>query len=188
MLIAGHETTATTLAWIWEQLLRRADLVQRVRDEVDDVVGDDVIAWKHIRALRFTEAVIAEGMRLRPLAPILGARRLQAPVELGGFRLPAGTALLMGLHLLQRRPETYPEPHAFRPDRFLDVKPDPYAWAPFGGGHRRCLGMSFAMTEMKVVIATMARRTTLELDTPAVRPVRRGLFFAPEHGLRVRVR
>ena len=138
-------------------------------------------------ANEYLDAVVKETLRLRPIVPDV-VRQLQRPMRFAGYDLPAGVHLAPNIHLAHRRAETYPEPDRFQPERFLGVKPDPYAWLPFGGGIRRCLGMAFALYEMKIVIAAVLARMRLELAAPgAVRVVRRTVTLAPEAGTRVRV-
>ncbi len=153
LLVAGHESTATMLAWAFERLVRHPDMLARVRDEA--LAGEDAYA----------EAVVQETLRLRPVLPIV-LRRLAAPLEIAGHPLPAGTWLAPCAYLVQRRADVYDEPLAFRPERFLERKPGTYTWMPFGGGVRRCLGASFAQMEMKQVLQTVV--TGAEL-----RPARR---------------
>jgi cytochrome P450 len=109
-------------------------------------------------------------------------------MRFAGFDLPAGVSLAPCIHLAHRRADVYPEPERFRPERFLDLRPDPYAWLPFGGGIRRCLGMAFALYEMKIVIGVVLARLRLRLDRPGtVRVIRRSVTLAPRGGTRVRV-
>jgi len=139
LLVAGHESTATMLAWAFERLVRHPDKLARVREEA--LAGEEA----------YVEAVVQETLRLRPVLPIV-LRRLAAPLEIGGRPLPAGAWVAPCAYLVQRRPDLYPDPLAFRPERFLDSRPGTYAWMPFGGGVRRCLGASFAQLEMKCVL------------------------------------
>jgi cytochrome P450 len=173
ILLAGHETTATGLAWTFEQLVRHPGVLREVRRELD--------AGGH----EYLDAVIKESLRARPVLPNVG-RVLAEAHELFGHVLPAGTGVLPSITLLHRRAATFPEPEAFRPERFLGAGPSGYAWIPFGGGIRRCLGASFALLEMRVVLQTVLR----ELDlVPARRApegvVRRGITLTPADGGRV---
>ena len=134
-------------------------------------------------------ATIHAIMRLRPVLPNAEPRLTKQPVEIGGFRYPAGVALLASVFLVHRDPDIYPEPHAFRPERFLDKAPGTYTWIPFGGGRRRCLGASFALQEMKVVIRAVLSR--YELASAGERPEqtgRRSITFSPERGATVVLR
>jgi cytochrome P450 len=141
-----------------------------------------------IARMPYLDAVIKEVLRLRPVIPAVG-RRLTAPFELRGRTLPAGTLLVPTTYLAHHDPSIYPEPDAFRPERFLEKKPDPYAWFPFGGGARRCLGMAFALYEMKIVIAAVLAGARLEKAGPSLSRVRiRAFTFAPEGGTKVVMR
>ena len=176
LLVAGHETTATALAWALEALARHPRALARLRDEVDRT--EDA----------YLDAVIKETLRLRPVVALV-LRRLTAPMEIGGRMLPAGVSVAPSIYLLHRRPELYPDPRAFRPERFLEQPPGTYTWIPFGGGVRRCLGASFAQFEMRVVLREVVAR--LELRPGSARPerrVRRAIFFSPSRGGEVTVR
>ncbi|MFB3819939.1 MAG: cytochrome P450 [Candidatus Methylomirabilales bacterium] len=167
LLVAGHETTATALAWAFERLLRAPRSLARVQHELAEGGG------------AYLDAVLKEVLRLRPIVPIV-VRRLAAPMLVQGYVLPAGAHVAPCSYLVHRRPDVYPDPLAFRPERFLEAPPDPYAWIPFGGGSRRCLGGSFAMYEMKVVLSTVLGRAELRPAVQAAEPIRRrGLTFAP---------
>ena len=173
LLLAGHETTATGLAWTFDLLLRHPDVLARLVDEVD--AGDDT----------YVRAVVSEALRLRPVVPLAG-RRLAAPLEAPGLSLPAGTDVTPAIWLTHTRAETYPDPYAFRPERFLDRKPDTYAWVPFGGGVRRCIGAAFAELEMRVVLAAVLRSRVLKAADPsAERVARRNVTFSPANGTRL---
>lgn len=153
LLLAGHETTATSLSWAVERLLRNPPALERLQAELDE--GRE----------EYLDAVIRETLRLRPVVPVV-LRDLQQEVELGGHRLPAGTRIGCSITLAHRNPDIYPDPAAFRPERFLEAKPGTYTWIPFGGGVRRCLGASFALFEMKQVLPAIIRG----LDLRAVQP------------------
>lgn len=177
LLLAGHETTATALAWTFERLLRTPEALERTRGSLDDR------GW--------LDAVGKEALRVRPVLPNVG-RVLGAPFEVDGHVLPAGTAVLPSIALLHGRAEEFPEPEAFRPERFLgDDAPSGYAWIPFGGGARRCIGAAFALLEMRVVLATVleACPDLRFAGAPAGEAaVRRGIVIAPADGARVRLR
>jgi cytochrome P450 len=174
LLLAGHETTATAAAWTVELLLRNPEPLGRLR--ADLAGGTD-----------YLEAAIKEALRLRPVIPAVG-RRLAEPVTLNGYRLPAGINVSPAIYLLHRRLDTYPDPDTFRPERFLEEPPDSYHWIPFGGGTRRCIGASFAMLELRVVLSTIlqqARLSLVEKRPERIRP--RAVVFVPAHGVRVRL-
>jgi cytochrome P450 len=170
LLVAGHETSATALAWALEALARHPAVLSRLRDEVD--AGEDT----------YLDAVVKEILRLRPVIALV-LRRLTEPMEIGGRLLPAGVNVAPCIYLIHRHPDVYPEPRAFRPERFLEQPPGTYTWIPFGGGVRRCLGASFAQFEIKVVLRELVKR--LEIRPARPRPerrVRRAIVFAPERG------
>ncbi len=177
-LVAGHETTASQLAWAFERLAREPQVTERINAEFEAGEGD-----------AYLTATIQEILRLRPVLPNAEPRLTKQPVEIGGFRYPAGVALLASAFLLHHDPDIYPEPFAFRPERFLDKAPGTYTWIPFGGGRRRCLGASFAMQEMKIVIRAALQRFDLSAASP--RPeqtARRSITFSPSGGASVILR
>jgi cytochrome P450 len=144
---------------------------------------------EQLAKLEYLDAAIKEVLSIRPITAFGGTRVLQAPWRLGAWEIPPGTAVANGLSMLHRRPDLYPEPFAFRPERFLDRRPDPYEWTPFGGGVRRCLGMAFALYEMKIVLAHLLATTELALAEPGrTRAVTRGFCIAPARGLPIRIR
>ncbi len=177
LLLAGHETTATALAWTLERLVRTPEVLARVREEAEAGEGTD-----------YLDATIKEALRLRPVVPGV-VRQLQRPLTIGGIDLPAGVHVAPSIYLIHRRPDVYPEPDAFRPERFLgEDAPSTYEWLPFGGGIRRCLGASFAQYEMRIVLRTILRRATLETTDAAAEPVkRRFVTYTPARGGRIRV-
>jgi cytochrome P450 len=133
----------------------------------------------------YLDAVIKETLRLRPVVPAV-ARCLAEPTELGGRMFPAGVHITPSIYLLHRRPDLYPDPESFRPERFLERPPGTYEWIPFGGGVRRCLGASFALFEMKVVLSTILRRAQLAPATASPEQVtRRAVTLAPSRGGRI---
>jgi cytochrome P450 family 135 len=148
LLVAGHETTATALSWAVERLVRHPAKLERLTAEVQDG-GDDYLT-----------AVVQETLRLRPVISLVN-RTLKAPMEFGGYELPAGIKVAPCIYLMHRRPDIYPEPDRFLPERFLDQAPGTYTWIPFGGGVRRCIGGAFAQFEMQVVLRELFRRRTL---------------------------
>ena len=170
LLVAGHETSATALAWALDALTHHPRVLERLRDEID--AGEDA----------YLDAVVKETLRLRPVIALV-LRRLVEPMEIGGRSLPAGVTLAPCIYLLHRRADVYDEPRAFRPERFLEKPPGTYTWIPFGGGVRRCLGASFAQFEMKVVLRELVTR--LDIRAARAEPerrIRRAIVFAPERG------
>jgi len=173
LLVAGHETTATSLAWCFELLLRRPDLVERVRDELD------------MGSARLLDGAIRETLRLRPVFRYT-SRRLRVPLVLGEHTIPAGVAVGANVYLAHCRVDSYEDPHAFRPERFLAATPAPGTWIPFGGGIRRCLGASFATYEMGVIVQTVLEVARLRpaFQQPE-RVALRAVTMVPNHGTRV---
>jgi cytochrome P450 len=178
LVLAGHETTANSLAWAWERLVRTPAAYDRLRDSVRSGTEAD----EHI------EAAISEAMRSRPVIPIIG-RRVTVPWRLGAYVVPAGTPIAMSILLLHHRDDLYPHPYSFKPERWLGRKPGTYEWIPFGGGIRRCLGAALAMAEQRVVLDAMVRRVELEAEDPRPeRAVHRNVTMIPSRGGRVVVR
>jgi cytochrome P450 len=173
LLVAGHETTATSLAWAVERLSRHPEKLERLRGEVEAGSED------------YLTATIQETLRLRPVISIV-IRRLTEPVEIGGYELPAGVSVTPSIYLMHRNPEIYPDPEAFKPERFLDNPPGTYTWIPFGGGVRRCLGASFAQFEMAVVLRELVKRREIHPANPqSERVFRRAITETPRHNARV---
>ena len=187
MLLAGHETTGTALAWTLERLLSHPEICAKAEAECDAVTGGGPVQRAHVPQLKYLDAVIQETLRIRPIMPVGGVRKLHAPFEVGGFTVPTGATIANCMYLAHRRAESFPEPERFLPERFVGTAPDIYEWTPFGGGARRCVGMAFAFWEMKVVLATVLTNVRLRLDAKDVRTMRRGFFLAPEGGPPVRI-
>jgi cytochrome P450 len=179
LVLAGHETTANSLAWILERLLRTPGPYARLRELAR---GQDRAAGQ-----AYVEATIHEGMRNRPVIPMI-ARLVLRPWRLGEYTVPARTPVGVSIIALHHRPDVYPEPHAFEPERFLGVKPGSYTWLPFGGGIRRCLGATLAMAEQRVVLDAIARRTDLIAPDPTPEhPRMRNVTMIPRGGCLVSV-
>jgi cytochrome P450 len=177
-LVAGHETTASQLAWAFSLLCRAPDVQRRLADELD--AGEDEA---------YLTATINEVMRSRPVLPNAEPRLVKKPVEIGGFAYPPGVVLVVNAHLVHHDPEIYPDPHAFRPERFLDRAPGTYTWLPFGGGRRRCIGASFALLEMKVVLrAVLERCEIVPVDATPEVARRRSITISPSLGARMILR
>ena len=173
LLLAGHETTATGLAWTFDLLVRHPAVLERLVAAVD---GGETA---------YVRAVVSEALRLRPVVPLAG-RRLAAPLRVNGYELPPGTDVTPAIWLAHTRADRYPEPFAFRPERFLDGAPATSAWVPFGGGVRRCIGAAFAEMEMRVALTEILRRVSLRAAGPhAERVARRNVTFSPAKGTRV---
>ena len=185
MLLAGHETTATSLSWVIHHLLQNPDVLEKVRAELRRVVGGGPIQAEHMSELAYLDATIKETARLNPIVPVV-ARYLEQPTRIGAYEIPAGCVAAPCIYLTHRRPELWPEPEAFNPDRFVGKRVDPYTFFPFGGGVRHCLGAAFAAYEMKIVLAQMLSRVSLRpVPGYTVRVVRRSITFAPSEGLPV---
>jgi cytochrome P450 family 135 len=173
LLVAGHETTATSLSWAVERLCRHPDKLDRLREEVE--AGSE----------EYLTATIQETLRLRPVISIV-LRRLTEPVEIGGYELPAGVSVAPSIYLMHRNPEIYPNTDAFEPERFLDNPPGTYTWIPFGGGVRRCLGAAFAQLEMAVVLKELVSlRAIRPAKAKPERIFRRAITETPRHNARV---
>ncbi len=178
LVLAGHETTANSLAWSFERLLRNPHAYDRLRETVRDG-GEEASAY--------VEATIHETMRSRPVIPIIG-RRVKVPWRLGDYAVPRNTSVLMSILLLHHREDIYPDPFSFRPERFLGKKPGTYTWIPFGGGIRRCLGATLAMAEQRVVMDAIARRTDMRAPDPRPEHARhRNVTMIPQHGAKVEI-
>jgi cytochrome P450 family 135 len=174
LLVAGHETTATGLAWAFELLLRNPPVLERLRAALAG--GDEA----------YLDAVVKETLRVRPVVPGIGRVVRGEPFEVGGYVIPPGIEINPSIAAIHRRADRYPKPKTFRPERFLgpDV-PDTYTWIPFGGGTRRCLGASFATFEMRVVIRRVIERTSLApLGRRPEKGVRKGVTIVPRRGVR----
>ena len=170
LLVAGHETTASSLAWAVERLVRHPEALARLRAEADEGGSD------------YADAVCKETLRLRPILSLV-VRRLKEPMEIGGQLLPAGVTVAPCIYLVHRRPDVYPDPLAFRPERFLEEQAGTYTWFPFGGGVRRCLGASFALFEMRIVLQELVAGLDLRAADPRPeRFVRRAITNVPRKG------
>ncbi len=177
LVLAGHETTANSLAWAWERLVRNPEAQARLVESVRSGEGEEAI-----------EQTITETMRSRPVVPIVG-RRAKLPWRLGEYGVRADTPVLISILLLHHREDLYEEPFEFRPERWIDRKPGTYEWLPFGGGIRRCLGAALAMAEQRVVLEATARRLDLVAEDPAPeRALHRNVTMIPARGARVVVR
>ena len=174
LLAAGHETTATSLSWAVERLVRHPDMLERLRTEA--LAGEDDA---------YLTATIQETLRLRPVISIV-LRRLTEPAEVAGYKLPAGISVVPSIYLAHRNPEVYPDPQAFKPERFLETPPGTYTWIPFGGGVRRCLGASFAQFEMAVVLRELVKRRDIRPANPRPERIfRRAITETPRHNTKV---
>jgi cytochrome P450 len=184
LLIAGHETTAAGLAWAFDNILANPDVTARVEKELAEVAPDGELTVEQLGRLAYVDAVAKEALRLRPILQIV-ARRQKAPLRVGTWDLPEGTVVAPCIYLTHRRPDLYPDPERFDPTRFLDAKASPYAFLPFGGGIRKCIGAAFALYQMKVVIAAVMSRAKLRLVAPSERAARRTVTLVPARRTKV---
>jgi cytochrome P450 len=175
LLVAGHETTASSLAWAFERLARSPAVLGRLLEEIDAGEGNGYLT-----------ATIQETLRRRPVLPNVAPRLVKQPVEVGGWSYPVGACLVPNTYLIHHDPDIYPDPYAFRPERFLDEPPGTYTWIPFGGGVRRCLGEAFAQFEMAVVLEELVRRRQVRPSRPQPeRSFRRAITETPRRNAEV---
>jgi cytochrome P450 len=178
LLVAGHETTASELAWAFERLVREPTVLKRLADEIDRGDGDEYLT-----------ATIHETLRRRPVLPNAEPRLVKEPVEIGGWSYPPDVCLIANAYLLHHDPDIYPDPYAFRPERFLDEQPGTYTWIPFGGGRRRCIGASFAQLEMKIVLERVLGASSVQPATDGLELTRRrNITISPGRGARTVLR
>jgi cytochrome P450 len=180
LLLAGHETTATSVAWAIERLVRHPDKLERLVAEIDAYPdgGEEYIT-----------AVVNETLRVRPVVPIV-ARILRDELQVGPYALPAGTRVTPSIYLTNRNPRAYDRPEEFEPERYLDSAPETFSWIPFGGGIRRCIGASFAQLEMKLILRTVLAELSPSLPRGLHRRSgelirRRAITLVPSAGARV---
>jgi cytochrome P450 len=188
MLFAGHETTAIALSWALYWVHYLPEVREKLLQELNsiDIANADPTT---ITQLPYLNAVCSETLRIYPVAFFSFSRILKAPMKLMGYDLPKGTSISPCIYLTHHRPDIYPEPEKFQPERFLERQFSPYEFMPFGGGNRRCLGMGFALFEMKLVLANILSNYSLELlDKVPLQPVRRGIVFAPNGGVNLMVK
>ena len=175
LLLAGHETTATGLAWAVERLVRHPAVLAKAQAAARD--GDDA----------YLDAVVAETLRVRPVVPDISRRVIQ-PVTVAGFELPAGLMVDPAIALVHKSADNYADPLGFDPERFVGQPPDPAIWLPFGGGNRRCLGAAFATTEMRIVLGEVLRGVDLGTTTDAGEAAKvRHVTLVPRDGARIQV-
>jgi cytochrome P450 len=176
LLVAGHDTTATALSWALERLTRHPDVLTKAVQAAD--AGDD----------EYLDAVAKETLRIRPVVFDVG-RLLKEPVELAGYLLPAGVMVVPGIGLVHSDSDVYPDADRFDPDRMVGATLSPTTWFPFGGGNRRCLGATFAMVEMRIVLREILRRVELATTTAAGETQKvKHVIMVPRNGGRIRVR
>ena len=174
LLVAGHETTASELAWALERLSREPRVLRRLSEEIDSGDGEEYLT-----------ATVQETLRRRPVLLNVQPRFVKEPIEIGGWVYPARACLVPNAYLVHHDPAIYPDPYAFRPERFLEDPPGTYTWIPFGGGRRRCLGASFATLEMKIVLRELLSRARIAPAGDGLeRTKRRSITVSPRLGAR----
>ena len=174
LLVAGHETTASALAWAFERIARTPHVAERLREEI--AADEDA----------YVTATIQETLRRRPVLPNVAPRLVKKPVTVGGWDYPPDVALVGNAYLVHHDPEIYDSPYEFRPERFLDQSPGTYTWIPFGGGRRRCLGASFAQLEMKLVLRAVLGQSVVRPGEPGAETARRrSITVSPRRGATV---
>lgn len=184
MLFAGHETTASALAWAFYWIHYCPGVREKLIKELNSIEGNS--DPNTIVKLPYLSAVVAETLRIYPVAIATFARQLKEPFEIMGYKFEAETIFSPCIYLTHHREDIYPEPKKFKPERFLEKQYSSYEYFPFGGGNRRCLGYAFALFEMKLVIATVLLQVELELlDKKPLKPSRRGVTFSPSGGVKM---
>ena len=174
LLAAGHETTGSTLAWVLERVARHPDVLRRL---VDEAAGQDN---------SYRQATILETQRVRTVIDLASRHVMVDTYELGAWRIPQGYTIMVSLQELHQNADEFPDPMRFDPQRFIDDKPNTFAWVPFGGGTRRCVGAAFANMEMDVVLRTLLRAMTIQTtDKPGEKSHNRGVAYTPKRGARV---
>ena len=182
LLVAGHDTTATALSWALERLTRHPDILAKAVQAAEASAAGDPAGDEYL------DAVAKETLRIRPVVFDVG-RVLTKPIDLAGYRLPAGAMVVPAMGLVHASAAVYPDPDRFDPDRMLGATLSPSTWLPFGGGNRRCLGATFAMVELRVVLREILRRVDLDTTTAAdERQKLKHVIFIPHRGARVSVR
>jgi cytochrome P450 len=187
IFLAGHETTANALTWAWLLLSQNPEAERRLHEELDAVLGGRAATAEDLPRLAYTEMVLAEAMRLYPPAWVLGRRALK-DYEVAGYRVPAGSIVIMSQYVMHRDPRYFPDPERFVPERFAPearaARPQ-FAYFPFGGGPRRCIGEGFAWMEGVLVLATLARRWRLRLAPGHPVETQPVVTLRPRHGMRM---
>lgn len=185
LIVTGYETTATALAWALYWLAREPSVLERLRSELA-TLGPTPSPASLVRA-KYLRATCLETLRIRPIIPVV-AREVQAPIAIQNYLLPAGVTVAAAIYLAHHRPEAFPEPEKFSPERFLQRPPSPFEFIPFGGGVRRCIGMALALNEMQIVLGSVLARYELAPLAVELRPVRRFITLAPDGGAKLRLR
>jgi cytochrome P450 len=183
LLVAGSDTTASAMSWAIYNIAQDPKVADKIIGELDTVIGRRAIEWEHLPKLKYLEAVVKETLRLHPVV-LASMRKLGYPASIGGYHLPAGVLVAPCSYLSHRRQGAWVDPLKFSAERFLDVRPDPCVYFPFGGGDRLCVGMSYALLELKLVLALLLRRVRIRLLVGyQAHQVRRSVTYAPSEGL-----
>lgn len=188
MLVGGSDTTAITMQWVMAWILAFPQVYEKVQEEIISILGDKLPQADDLDKLTYLDAVIWEACRLSPMLFTTAARLLMKPLAMGKYVIPPGTIVVVCTHLTHINPENYDKPLEFMPERFLGINPDPYKMAHFGGGIRRCIGMAFALYEIKAGIARLLQTTKLEPVEPSTAPEMRGVFYCPQGGVKVKIK
>jgi unspecific monooxygenase len=187
LLFAGHETTASSLAWGLYWIHHLPHVREKLLQELESL-GDNPDLGAILR-LPYLNAVCQETLRIYPVAMLGLNRVVKSPLEIMGYQFEPGTILVPCIYLTHQREDLYPEPKQFKPERFLERQFAPYEYLPFGGGNRTCIGMAFAQLEMKLVLGTLLSRWQIELaESEPVEPVRKGVLLAPAKGVQIVVK
>jgi cytochrome P450 len=187
LLVAGHETTATAIAWAFYWIHKMPLVREKLLAELDSLRPNPDTST--ISKLPYLNAVCCETLRIYPVGMLIFPRLVKTPICLSGHELPVDTIVLGAIYLTHHREDIYPEPDLFRPERFLEKQFSPYEYLPFGGGARRCIGLAFAQLEMKLAIAQILSNYELELmNTKDVKPKRRGLVTGPDRPISMKIK
>lgn len=186
ILFAGHESTGSALAWSLYWIDKYPHIHQKLLDELKD--AGKTIDPETISKLPYLDAVCKEALRLYPIVINATPRVVKEPFEVEGYLLPVGTKIMPSIYLAHHREQVYPQPKKFKPERFINKQFSPYEYLPFGGGDRQCIGMAFALYEMKLVLATLLKKSTVEYIYPSpLKPGRRGILLAPPDSFQMKV-
>ncbi len=187
LLIGGSETTSKAIGWTFLGLAKNPTVQNRLRQEIVEVLGRSPLRQEDIARMPYLDAVVKEGLRWQPVAPLVGFRRVERPIEIAGFHIPAGHIVAQATKETSRH-EAFAQPETFDPDNhFLKQKNPLNRWLPFGGGQRVCIGMALAQLEMAVVLATVLQHCRLEISDQSTRPQQSGIAFQPTGGLPARI-
>lgn len=183
LLMAGTETTTSALVWLFYHILARPEVMAKLRAERDRETGrGGRLMSEHVQNLSYLDAVVKESARLTPVTTDV-ARILKRPKRIGALDLPAGAGVSASIYLVHHRPDVWPDPERFNPDRFIGTRPDPYAFFPFGGGDRRCVGAAYSTYVMKIIVAQVLSRLEMRLAPGyGMRPVFHAITIAPSGG------